>query len=307
MVSVLGRVGLFQRRSQPGQKAAHDHDAAAERHRRAAHGACAQRLAAGSAHALAADAGIRGAVDAGDRPRGHRHAGRRRAADARGRGADAARRRPRGARQSHLEMERRLRRTHPGPAQAARRKLRLAAHAVHARRHLHLRRPPHVLQVLCRRPDLPRQAARELGHVPADRRRRRRGVPRGRRRPLLDIHLSRHRFGRADRLCDHAAGDDARRHGHLRQPGRRPLSPPDRQEGPHPAQRPRDPDHRRRDPGEDGHGDRRGEGDPRARSQRLRLRPAAQAADDQHPQSRRHAQRAGRRIRRDWTATRPAT
>ncbi len=94
-------------------------------------------------------------------------------------------------------------------------------------------------------------------------RRRRRGVPRGRRRPLLDIHLSRHRFGGADRLCDHAAGDDAGRHGHLRQPVRRPLSPPDRQEGPHPAQRPRDPDHRRRDAGEDGHGDRRGESDPR--------------------------------------------
>ena len=33
LVPVLGGVGLFQRRPQPGQKAAHDHDAAAERHR----------------------------------------------------------------------------------------------------------------------------------------------------------------------------------------------------------------------------------------------------------------------------------
>ncbi len=40
--------------------------------------------------------------------------------------------------------------------------------------------------------------------------------------------------------------------------------------------------------------------------QRLRLRPAPQAADDQHPQSRRHDQRQRRPISRAWTATRPA-
>ena len=49
------------------------------------------------------------------------------------------------------------------------------------------------------------------------------------------------------------------------------------------------------------------EGDAGPRPQRLRLRPAAQAADDQHPQPRRHDQRERRQVRRAWTATRPAS
>ncbi len=66
-----------------------------------------------------------------------------------------------------------------------------------------------------------------------------------------------------------------------------------------PARESGHPDHRRRPAGRSDAGHRLREGDAGARSQRLRLRPAAQAADDQHPQPGRHDQRERRQVRRD--------
>ena len=83
--------------------------------------------------------------------------------------------------------------------------------------HLRPGRPPHVFQNVSRRPDLSRQAAGQLGHVPANGRQRRRSFSRNRRRPLLALPLSgdRSAAGRADARHDrhHPARDDAGRHG----------------------------------------------------------------------------------------------
>ena len=65
-----------------------------------------------------------------------------------------------------------------------------------------------------------------------------------------------------------------------------------------PLVEPRDPDHRRRPARRPDARHRLREGDAGPRPERLRLRPAAQAADDQHPQPRRHDQRERRQVRR---------
>ena len=98
-------------------------------------------------------------------------------------------------------------------------------------------------------------------------------------------------------LLDDAARNDARRHGRGRASERRALQAPDRQDGDDPAGGPRHSDHRRWPAGGPGARHRRREGDAGPRSERLRLRPAAQAADDQHPQPRRHDQRERRPVR----------
>ena len=67
-----------------------------------------------------------------------------------------------------------------GQLRAARLQLRLAAHALHARRPMCPRRARDVLPAVPGRQHLPRQTAGELGHVPANGRGRRRDLPRGR-------------------------------------------------------------------------------------------------------------------------------
>ena len=209
------------------------------------------------------------------------------------------------------------------------------------------RRPRGLLPALSEGARPPRQAARELGHVPADGRQRRRGLSRDGERPFL-AHPLRRDCSPAGRACergrgDHAARDAPRRHGRggaSRARGRarrgragapreagggrgqgtrrdrqgarracraahaaaaRPRTAgrdgPRRAEGEAAAPRPGDPARRRR-MGEAGDGLRLREDHTRARSQRLRRRPAAEAADGQHPQARRHAQRGGRPLRR---------
>ena len=78
-------------------------------------------------------------------------------------------------------------------------------------------RPRDVLPSVQGRQNLPRQAAGELGHVPADGRQRRRGVSGAGEGPLLALQVSgdRPEAGRADARHDRhdAARDDARRHG----------------------------------------------------------------------------------------------
>ena len=91
---------------------------------------------------------------------------------------------------AHLAMERQIRSPHSRAAPPDGLQLRLAAHAVHARRNVRRAVRAHVLQDVQRRPDLPRQAARELGHVPANRRRRRRSLSRNGEGTLLAHPLS---------------------------------------------------------------------------------------------------------------------
>ena len=168
--------GYFNADPGPGEEAAYDHDSAAQRHRGAAHGARAQRHAAGSASR--AGGGCRATRPCGC-PAPITPASPRRPWSNGGcskKKADPARHRPRSTRRTHLEMEGRVRGPHPRPAQAARRELRLAADAVHARRSLLEGRAPDVLQDVQGRLDLSRQAARQLGHASADGRRRRRSL-----------------------------------------------------------------------------------------------------------------------------------
>ena len=101
---------------------------------------------------------------------------------------------------------------------------------------------------------------------------------------------------RRDRGRDHAAGDDARRHGGRGSPGRRALHGADRQAAQAPDHRPADPDHRRR-ACRPRAWQRRGQDHARPRLQRFRGRQARRV------QARRHAQHV-RRPRRAWRADR---
>ena len=86
---------------------------------------------------------------------------------------------------------------------------------------------------------------------------------------------------RLDRGRHHPGRDDARRHRRRRAPGRRPVQAPDRQDRRAAADRPPHPDRGRR-ARRPGVRHRRGQGDPRARPERLRDRPPAQPAQPVH-------------------------
>ena len=97
-------------------------------------------------------------------------------------------------------------------------------------------------------------------------------------RPLLADPLSPRRRRRLRDRRHHAARDDARRYrggGELPRPA---LPAPPRQAGPPAAAGSPHPDHHRRPPRRPRVRHRRGEGDPRARPERLRGRPAQQVA-----------------------------
>ena len=166
-----------------------------------------------------------------------------------------------------------VRRHHHRPAQAPGLLLRLRARALHlrrrlrARRHQGLRRP--VRQGLHLQGHLPRELVPAMRHGhqrPGGRLPRHAGhaqlhpLPGGRRR------LRHHR--------DDAAGDDARRHGRGRAPGRRALQGPRRQDGHAAAAGPRAP-HRRGRARRPGVRHRRAEDHAGPRPHRLRDRPHA--------------------------------
>ncbi len=105
--------------------------------------------------------GYQHALAAGHRPRGHRHADRRRAA-ARARGEDPPRPRARGVRRARLEVEGRERRAHPRPAARPRRVSRLATQQVHDGPRHEPRRDRGVRAPLRRGAHLPRDAPHQL-------------------------------------------------------------------------------------------------------------------------------------------------
>ena len=162
-----------------------DRDPTAERHRRAAHGARAQRLDPGHADPLRPHARQADEVDPRHRPRRDRHPDAGRAA-ARDRGHQPRGDRPRGVRRARLALARAVRQHDHRPVQAARRVLRLRRGALHARRVLRPRRPEGLRRAVREGPDLPRQLPRQLGSGLAvgDLGPRGRG-PRGHGHPLL--------------------------------------------------------------------------------------------------------------------------
>ena len=167
-------------------------------------------------------------MDARHRPCGNRHPGSGGTPPVGRRRQNTARLGPRGTGAPHLGLEGRVRSEDPLPAQANGLFLRLGTHAVYARSGLRPGGPLDVLQLLPRRAHLPRQAAGQLGHLSANGRQRRRGVPRAGAGAFLVHPLPGHRSGRGRTPLrgrgHHAPRDDAGRRGRGRAsgPGSRP-------------------------------------------------------------------------------------
>ena len=211
--------------------------AAAERHRRAAHGPRAERLDPGRADPLAPDARLRHALAAGLRPRRHLDAERRReAADRRGHVAPGAR--PRRVPRAHVGLARADRPDDHGPVPPPRRLARLLARALHDGRRLRRRgddvlRPPLGARAGSTARTGSSTGARyhqtaisdlEVEHVEMD------DALTTSRYPFVD-------GDGGDRDRDRAAGDDPRRRRRRRAPGRPALPRRDRQGGRRPRRR----------------------------------------------------------------------
>ncbi len=221
------------------------HAAAAERHRHAAHGPRLPAHAHGRAHALASHARLCRAVAAGHRSRRHRHPDGG-GAPARGGGQTPSRPRARQIRRARLAVEGGVRQ-HDHPPDAPPRHLgRLVARPVHhgsgpvARGHRRVRAPAR------RRPDLSRQAPRQLGPGAADRRLGPGSAVRRReRQPLAHPLPASRRATGARRRRHHASRDLVRRYRRGREPRRRALPRADRQATAAAAHRPQHPGDRR--------------------------------------------------------------
>ena len=216
----MGASRLLRRRHRSGSSGVRDPAAAAERDRHPAHGACVQPDHHGRAHPLPPDARLQHALAAGHRPCGHRHPDRGRA-PARGEGPVAPCPGPRGVHRPGVGLEALLRRHHHQPDEAARRLGGLRTRVLHDGRVAVDGGGRHVRAPLRAGPDLPRQAAGELGPEarhgglrPGGRERRGRRPPVG--DPLSDRRQCRRRPGGGH----HPPRDDARRRGRRRAPGR---------------------------------------------------------------------------------------
>ena len=163
-IPVLAGRRLFPRRSQPRKKAVHHRYSAAQYYRAASYGARAGQHPAGYPDPLAADAGIRSVVDAGNRPRVHRHRSEDRGSDGE-RGAEEGRRRPRRLPGARLGLERHLREPDHRTAQEDGFLLRLGAGTLYAGRRLFQSGAGGVRPAVREGPDLPGRADHQL--VPA--------------------------------------------------------------------------------------------------------------------------------------------
>ena len=189
------------------------------------------------------DAGPRGALAAGHRPRRHRDAERGRAPSSRGGGVPP---RPRPRRASSSASGRGRRSTPADPdrqqLQRARRLRRLVARALH-----HGRRPSRAavrkvfVELYRDGPDLPGQADDQLGRAAARPRSRDLEVEPADRRPAVPRSATRSMARPGIHGRDHAARDHARRHRRRGEPRGRALPPPGRRaKRLPPARRPRD-------------------------------------------------------------------
>ncbi len=204
-----GRSLQGRRRRAPRRDVRHLRSAA-ECHRRAPHGPCAQRLDAGLPRSLAPDAWVRHTLAARLRPRGHLDAERgREAADRRGN--DPTGDRARRVSRAHLGMARQDGARDHGSVPPPRLVARLLARALHDGRRVRRRRDDVLRAALGRGVDLPREPDRELVSVSPDGDLRPRGRARrdGRRVDVRAVSLRRRFRGDHDR--DGASGDDPRR------------------------------------------------------------------------------------------------
>ena len=206
--------------------------------------------------------------------------------------------RTRGFRRARLEVEGGARRPDPAAAAQAGRLVRLDADALHARARHVARRARGLRAPVGEGPGLPRGAPRELGLRPGHGRLGRRGRDDSAEgQAVLPALSGEGARGHLPDLGDHAARDDAGRHGGrgasrgraLREPGRRAVLAA--------LRRPRDPD-RRRHRGRPGLRHRCRQGHAGARPGGLRARRAPRAADPEHPREGRDAERERRRVRR---------
>ncbi len=203
--------GYFKPSMDPTRDAVLHRAAAAERHRHAAHGPRVPANADGRADPLAPDERRQHALAGGHRPCGDRHADRRRAAAQGGRRV-TARARPRCVQRARMGVEGGIRRRDHAADAPARPVGRLVARAVHDGRGPVGGRAGNVRAAVRGRPDLSRQAARQLGPEARHGRVRPRSRFRGGAGEALGDPLSacgqeRFRCRRND-----PAGDDARRH-----------------------------------------------------------------------------------------------
>ena len=178
--------------------------------------------------------------------------------------------------------------------QAPRRVARLRGRALHDGRRLPARRRARVRAPVREGARLPRQLPGQLGPRSGDRDLRPRGrAAHGRGHALLDRLPARVRL-RLDHGRHRAARDDARRHGHRREPRRRALLAPDRRDGDPAAGGPPAAGDRRRARGSRVR-HRRAQDHAGARPGRLRDRPQARARRGQRDRRGRahHRRRAG--------------
>ena len=284
--------------------AVHDRRAAAQRDRRAAHGARAERRDPGHADPAARHAGLRDAVDLRHRPRRHRHPERGGEGAAEGR-AVAPRPGTRGLRGARLGVASRVRRRDHPAVQAAGLRARLRQRAVHDGRPVRPRGARGVRRPLRQGLHLPGQPDRQLVPQLRVRHLRPRGALRARRRHAVRGALPGEGRHRAAGGGDRAAGDDPRRHRGGRASRRRALPAPGRRHGDRADRRPRGADHRRR-VREDGLRHRRAQGDAGPRPQRLRDRPPARARGADGDRVRRPDDRGRRRVRGADRGRRPS-
>ena len=205
--------GAFAPTDDPAAEPFSHRHPAAERHRLAAHRPCAEQHPAGRADPLRADARQGGAVAARHRPRRHRHPDGGRAPAGRGRQRQAA------ATWAARPSSPRSGSGRPSPAATIVNQLRrLGASCDWSRERFTLDEglSAAVRKVFVtlykQRPDLPRQAAGELGPAVPDRHLRPRGRAARGRRPLLALRLSAGGRLRRDRRRHHPARDHAGRH-----------------------------------------------------------------------------------------------
>ncbi len=299
LVRVLARARRLRGERRAGRRAARLFPAhpAAERHRIAPHGARAHLDDRGRAGPLPPHARLQHALAAGHRSRRHRHPDGRRA-PAQARGQEPPRPRARGVRRAGLGVEGPERRAHRAAAAGAGHQRRLAPQQVHDGSGPHPRGARGLRPALPGGADLPRHPPHPLGLRGADRPLQPRGRERAGQRRALRVRLRGGGRRRGDRGRHHPPRDHARRHRGGRPPRRPALRAPARQIRPPPLRRSPHPHRHRRRPRRPQVRHRRGEGDARARLQRLRHRQAPQAGGDHHPRPRRHHERGRRALRR---------
>ena len=265
MVQALGAGGTLRPRRR--RRAVLHHDPAPQRDRHPAHGSRVPGHDHGRADPLPPHERPQDAVATGFRSRGHRDPDGGRTSDQRGR-TDPPGSGPERLRGAHLAMEGAFGQHHHQPDETNGGVRRLGTRTLHHGRGALGSGAGDIRPPLRGRPDLPRQAPRQLGPGPADRGVGSRSGLRGGKWVAVAHPLSAGRRQRSSGGSDHAAGDHARRYCGRGPSRRRPLPRSRRVDGRASAHRAPHPRRRRRD-GRSGIRHRVREDHPGPRLQRL--------------------------------------